>query len=314
MPIPKSMLGLAAGLVLAAGVASAQSAQPVRIATIDSADADFISYAMGGVLQKAGFNVEYIRVDYSAMVPALETGDLDVVPAIWDTTSWYNMSEAFKAGTILNFGSTGVEVIEGWWYPDYMTEICPGLPDWTALKNTDCVAALSTVETEPRGRFIDAPADWETEAQLRFDALGLEFEAVSSGSPVTMVTTLKSAVDKKQPIMGFAYVPHWYFEDVPGDWVQFPAYDDQCFADAAWGENPDSTHDCGYRPGYIWKLGSNGFNAANQDAARLVHLFTVSTADVSKATGAIEIDGRDVEDVAAEWIENNQALWAPWIR
>lgn len=42
-----------------------------------------------------------------------------------------------------------------WWYPAYMEERCPGLPDWTAL--LDCADAFSTAETAPGAAILERP-------------------------------------------------------------------------------------------------------------------------------------------------------------
>lgn len=297
-----------------ASFAEENKTDPIRISIISSTDGDFLAYVYGSVLEEFGYNVKYVRVDYTAQLAALETGDLDVTTSIWDSTGWDNLVAAVEGGKVANFGSTGVEVQESWWYPDYLTEFCPGLPDWEALKEPACVAALSTVETEPYGRFIDAPADWETDSQQRFEALGLELEAINSGSPVTMVAAMQSAVDKKEPVLGWGYVPHWFFQLTPGGFVKLPAHDDLCYEDASWGVNPDATLDCGFATGFVWKLGTKAFNDRAPNAARLLHIFNVSTADVSEATDLVDNKGEDIEAVAKAWVEENREAWSGWLR
>lgn len=114
-----------------AGSLSAQEnkADPIRISIISSTDGDFLAYAYGGVLEEFGYNVKYVRVDYTAQIATLETGDLDVTTSIRDSTGWENLVAAVQGGNVVNHGPTGVHIQEGWWYPDYLTEFCPGLPD-----------------------------------------------------------------------------------------------------------------------------------------------------------------------------------------
>ena len=52
------------------------------------------------------------------------------------------MDEATATGKVENLGETGMQAIEEWWYPAYMKEKCPGLPDWKALN--ECAEAFST--------------------------------------------------------------------------------------------------------------------------------------------------------------------------
>jgi glycine betaine/proline transport system substrate-binding protein len=48
---------------------------------------------------------------------------------------------------------------EEWWYPEYMVEKCPGLPNWEALKEEACAEAFSTAETAPKGPLSWRPGD-----------------------------------------------------------------------------------------------------------------------------------------------------------
>lgn len=308
------LIGAAAAalMVLAGAAQAADTNQPISIATIDSSDADFVAHVYGGILERHGFNVEYLRLDYTAIMPALETGDLDVAPAIWDTTSWKAVTEAMRDRTITNYGSNGVAVEEGWWYPAYLEEVCPGLPDYTALQAPDCVAALATAETSPKGRYVDAPADWETESGTRMEAFGLDYEVVSSGSVVTMIASVRAAVERQEPIFSFGYVPHWYFDGTPGSFVKMPADEGACWDDPAQGPNPDKAGDCGFPVGFLWKMAQNDFAAKSPEAARLLHMFELDTASVAAATGKIENEGLSLEDAATAWIDANAAVWSTW--
>ena len=67
------------------------------------------------------------------------------------------MDEATATGKVENLGETGMSAIEEWWYPEYMKEKCPGLPDWEALKK--CAEQFSTPETAPKGRYLGGPGD-----------------------------------------------------------------------------------------------------------------------------------------------------------
>lgn len=311
--IRATIFGASAALAMVAGAAdAADTNQPISIATIDSSDADFIAHVYGGLLQRFGFNVEYLRIDYTAMIPALETGDLDVSTSIWDTTTWSSVANAMADHTAVVYGSTGVAVKEGWWYPKYLEEFCPGLPDYTALQAPDCVAALTTAETAPRGRFIDAPADWETDSAKRMEALNLDYEVINSGSTVTMIASLRAAVDRREPIFGFGTLPHWYFAGTPGDFVQMPPNGAACYEDPAAGPNPDATFDCGFSVGFIWKMANNDFAGKSPEAARLLQLLQLDANDVAIATGKIENEGVPIEQVAGEWLDAYQATWSSW--
>ena len=104
---------------------------------------------MGEVLEQAGLNVEYVQADYLAQFAGLKTGDLHVAMEIWETTGRGAMDEATATGQVVNLGETGMQAIEEWWYPAYMKEACPGLPDWQALLEPACAEAFATPDTLP---------------------------------------------------------------------------------------------------------------------------------------------------------------------
>ena len=53
-----------------------------------------------------------------------------------------------ESGDIVVLGSLGLKPQEGWIYPPYMNEKCPGLPSYDALY--DCAQAFAAADTFPR--------------------------------------------------------------------------------------------------------------------------------------------------------------------
>ena len=61
-------------------------------------------------------------------------------------------------------------------YPNWVAEkgLCPGLPDWTALKNPDCAKNYVTPDSGGKGRMLEGPQTWHGDLiPQRVDALGL---------------------------------------------------------------------------------------------------------------------------------------------
>ena len=84
------------------------------------------------------------------MKGVLESGDLHAAMEMWETTGKEAMDASLATGKTVDLGETGMDAIEEWWYPLYMKEKCPGLPDWKALNA--CAEAFATPETAPKGR------------------------------------------------------------------------------------------------------------------------------------------------------------------
>lgn len=140
--------------------ASAESSDPIRIALNDWTGQHLSSRIMGAVLEKEGYTVDYVDADYLGQFAALESGELTVAMEIWATTGTEALGAAIATGNVVNLGETGMIAKEEWWFPAYMIEHCPGLPDWQALTDETCAAAFATPETGPKGYYLAGPADW----------------------------------------------------------------------------------------------------------------------------------------------------------
>ena len=138
-----------------------ESTDPIKLTLHDWTGQLITTEMMGEVLKKAGYNVEYVQADYLAQFAGLETGDLTVAMEIWATTGQEALDASVATGNVENLGETGMQAKEEWWYPLYMKEKCPGLPNWEALKDPKCAAAFATPETAPKGRYLGGPVTWE---------------------------------------------------------------------------------------------------------------------------------------------------------
>ncbi len=308
-------LGLAAmlsALVAGPALAEVESPDPIKITTHDWSGQIISATLMGEVLKKAGYNVEYVQADYLAQFAGLKTGDLDLAMEIWATTGQEALDEAVASGGVVNLGETGMKAREEWWYPAYMEEACPGLPDWTALK--DCAEAFSTPETAPKGRYLGGPVTWGGFDEERVEALGLDFEVVHAGTDAALFAELQSAYERKAPIVLWLYEPHWAPAKYEGKFVEFPAYEPACYTDPAWGLNPDLAYDCGKPLGPIWKAGWSGLEGKWPGAAKAIKAFTIDNATMGALVYQVDIEGKEIPAVVADWMAANEATWQAWIQ
>ena len=210
------ILGAAAvaAVVSTSAIADVESQDPIRLTLNDWTGQIVTTTIMGEVLKQGGYNVEYVQADYIAQFAGLGSGDLDVAMEIWETTGREAMDEAIATGNVVNLGETGMSAIEEWWYPEYMTEVCPGLPDWQALNA--CAEEFSTLETEPLGRYLGGPVTWGGFDDERVEALEMDFEVVHAGTDAALFAELESAYQRKAPIVLWVYEPHWGFGEVRG--------------------------------------------------------------------------------------------------
>jgi glycine betaine/proline transport system substrate-binding protein len=307
-------LGAAAlALAVAAPAVAQESADPIRLTLHDWTGQLITTELMGEVLKAAGYNVEYVQADYLAQFAGLETGDLHVAMEMWETTGREAMDAATATGKVVNLGPTGMQAKEEWWYPAYMAERCPGLPNWEALKEPACAEAFSTPETAPKGRYLGGPVTWGGFDEERVEALDLPFEVIHAGTDAALFAELESAIQREAPILLWVYAPHWAPAKYEGDWIEFPEYTAECYTDPAWGINPDMAYDCGKPFGEIWKVAWAGLADKWPGAAKAVEAFTIGNDDMGAMITKVDLEGGTVSAVVAEWMAANEATWKGWI-
>lgn len=301
---------LMTAVVVSNGVYAAESKDPIKLTIHDWTGQLITTQIMGEILQAKGYNVEYVEADYIAQFAGLEGGDLHVAMEMWETTGRDAMDASTATGKTENVGETGMQAIEEWWYPLYMKEKCPGLPDWKALN--DCAEAFSTPETAPKGRYLGGPVTWGGFDDERVEALGLDFEVVHAGTDGALFAELESAYQRKAPILLWVYTPHWAAAKYEGEWVEFPEYTAECYQDPSWGSNPDMAHDCGKPRGPIWKVAWAGMKDKWPGAYAALQDFTVSNDEMSAMIVNVDLDGQKIDDVVAAWVKENEAKWQAW--
>ena len=304
-------LGLVAAGSFAGPAAAQESDDPIKLTLHDWTGQLITTRLMGEVLKKAGYNVEYVQADYIAQFAGLKTGDLHVAMEIWETTGREAMDEATATGKVENLGETGMQAIEEWWYPAYMKERCPGLPNWEALN--DCAEEFSVPETAPKGRYLGGPVTWGGFDDERAEALDLDYEVVHAGTDAALFAELESAYQREAPILLWVYTPHWAPAKFDGEWVEFPPYEAACYDDPSWGSNPDMAYDCGKPFGEIWKVGWAGVKDKWPGAYEAIKAFTIDNDEMGAMITEVDLNGRSVEEVAADWIAGNEDRWSAWI-
>jgi ABC-type proline/glycine betaine transport system substrate-binding protein len=190
---------------------------------------------------------------------------------------------------------------------------CPGLPDWKALLEPDCVKALSVVETEPKARFLSGPLEWGGTDPERIAAMGLDFEVINAGSDGALSADLVAAIKRKQPIVAWSWEPYWIPALYPGEFVKWPEYEDACYDDPAWGMNPDKTHDCGRPNGQMWKAAWADGEKIWPKAYDVWRKFTLDAKTAGELVFQSDVDGMDTQAVAEKWIAENESTWKPWL-
>ena len=310
--ISVAALGAATGIALVLGTALAdvESAEPIKFTQGDWTTIQLNTEIMTRVLQKMGYNTEMVPTEYLAQLEAVKSGDVSVAMEIWFTTAAAQFAEAVASGKAADYGETGMLAKEEWWFPRYMVEQCPGLPDWKALN--DCAKLFATSETGEKGRYIMGPQSWGGYDEERVKALGLNWQVVYAGNDATLNAEVKSAYERKAPVMAWVYAPNWTTSVYDGQWIEFPKYEDACYTDPKWGGNPDLAYDCGKPSGPIKKLGWAGLEGKWPKAAAAIRKFSMDNETIGLLAKKVDVEGMSVPDVAEKWVADNEAIWKPW--
>ena len=301
------------GLLVAAPSSFAEdSKDPIKIVTNNWTSQLVLSNVVGQILEAQGNAVEYKSSDTQLQFTAIASGDMDFQVEVWEGS----MAESFGkslAGGAVDFGAHNAATREDWWYPSYMNEMCPGLPDWKALDA--CAAKLATAETGTKGRFVGPPADWGKHYSERIQALKMNFQEVPVGQAATLWAELQAAYDRKEPVVIFNWTPNFIEAKFEGQFVEFPTYEPGCFSDPKWGSNPDAIYDCGApAKGYLKKVGSKQLEEKWPKAAAILKKVNFSNPQIAAAAAMVDVDGMTPEDAAKKWIAENEATWKAWVR
>ena len=257
----------------------------------------------GSILERAGYKVEYVTAGYGPQFIALGEGDLHATLEIWTSNAPGQFNEAADAGKVVDIGGLGLDAREGVLYPVHMKEICPGLPSWEALNA--CADKFASVETLPKGRLLDYPADWGSPGKDRFEAMGMNFTAVPAGSEGALITELEASIAKKSPLVMTFWQPHWALAEYDTEWVALPPGTDECYSDPAWGVNKSATGDCDFSPTRIFKVTWSGFNDTWPMAGEILANYTLDAGSQQTMMAAVDGRGEDINKVIAAYIDIN---------
>ena len=307
--------GAWAAMTLGSAPTSAQvpeSSDPIRIIVNNWTSQLVLANISGQLLQKLGYSIDYKSSHTQMQYIALANGDLHFQVEVWEGTMAVPFETQVTRGRIIDAGSHDAITREDWWYPSYVEDVCPGLPDWEALKG--CASKLATPATAPRGRYLAGPTDWEKPDQERVKALGLEIEVVNASEADSLWNELADAFARKEPIILFNWTPNWVEAEYDGKFVDFPDHDPDCEMDPAWGVNPEQTHDCGNpKKGWLKKGVWSGFEEKWPCAFQLISNINFTNRQIAEAAAKVDVAGATTAEAAEQWVKENSAVWEPWI-
>ena len=303
----KTNLLLATAFAVSTTTTAFADDETIRIPINEWTGQHISAHILGSLLEKAGFGVEYVTAGAVPQFAAIAQGDLHLQPETWTNNVGDIYPKAVEAGDIVVVGSLGLQPQEGWIYPPYMEELCPGLPDYQALY--DCAQAFAAADTFPKGRLISYPADWGTRTKDVVAQIEIPFEPVAGGSEGAMIAEAKSAVATEAPLLMMFWQPHWLFAEEEFNWVAFDSAEGECVEES--GQSRGNA--CGFQQASIDKIAYKGVAEEFPAAYAIFEAMSVDNATQNALMLEIDQKGRALEEVVAEWIDGNEATWKPWL-
>ena len=283
---------------------------PIKIVINNWTSQAILSKIAGRLFEKQGYLVEYVLQDTYEQWGALHRGEVHVQVEVWEGTNAKLFSRMVQAGGVVGAGTHDAKTREDWWYPSYVEPLCPGLPNWKALKR--CYALFATKETYPYGQYLSGP--WEKPDRARIRALEMDFKVVEVENGEALNKKLFEAINNQLPIVLFNWSPNWIEAKFDGKFVEFPTYEPECESDPTWGVNPELLYDCGNpKTGWLKKVVWSGMPDKWPCAFTTFKKMNFSNKGISELVFMVDVEKKTVVQAVAIWLKKNELLWQSWI-
>ncbi len=312
MYILKRTVGaIVAGIMLAfsAGTISAEdSSAPIVIPTHNWSSQVVMAYVIGGIFESMGNYVEYVSADTQAVYESIRQGDVTISHEVWQSTFGKSFYAAMAKGGIIDAGNHDTVSLEEVGVPQWVIDkdLCPGLPNWEALKN--CKDVFATADSGGKGRILDGPQSWHgVEYTDRVEALlGDDWVVKFAGSADALWAELAAAKKEGRGTIVFNWTPN--FTDKEGyAFIEWPAYYLGCRKQ----DGGDSK--CGSPIGWLKKAANWKFPKTHPAAYTAFSRMSFTAGHIGGMAALVDIDKMTHADAAEAWLAANEAVWKPMI-
>ena len=267
-----------------------------------------MAYVIGGIFESMGYRVQYQPADSQKVYKDIGKGKVSISHEVWQSAFGRNFESEVSRGNVIDAGEHAAFTHEEMGFPNYVIEknLCPGLPDWTALKNPDC--ARNFKRSGGKGVWLEGPHSWHGDLMSqRLAALGLSnlWKVEFAGNADALWAELARAKREGRGTIIFNWTPN--FTDMEGfTMIEFPPYYSGCRpADGGSGK-------CGSPTGYLKKAAGRKFANNYPDAFRAFQKISFTTKDIGTMAGYVDVHKMRHEDAARQWLSENRHKWEYW--
>lgn len=243
---------------------------------------------------------------------AIIGGEIDFACEGWPSynpTKGEYIKEFGGDGQVDKLGDMGIVGASGWYVPRYVIEgdsargIKAVAPDLKSYKDLNKYKEIfATPETAPKGRVIECPvAAWECESDGRVEGLGLDYEAVVLGSDTAQWAELEGAYSRGEPILIYAWEPHWVHAKYDLVSIELPEYSDDAWPATTWPQD------------ITYNYGTPELKEKHPDAYQLIVNQNLSNTQQAGMILDVDVNGMDLEAAVRKWMAANEDVWRAWI-
>ena len=237
----------------------------------------------------------------------IRSGDLDYGCELWpsySTTKEKFVKEYGGDGSILKVSDDGIVGVSSYYVPRYLVEgdgaPAPELKTWEDMNKYSDL--FKTLETGDKGRLLGCPtAAWQCEDPKRLELLGLNYEAVELGSEAAHWAEMQAAYKRKEAFIAYAWEPHWIHAALDLVKVELPEHSDDKWPATGWALD------------VTYNYANPEFAEKNPEVIELMTNFELTNDMQAPLILAIDVDGKDMSDVASEWLAANEDVWKAWL-
>jgi glycine betaine/proline transport system substrate-binding protein len=285
----------------------ADSRVPIVIPIHNWSSQIVMAYVIGGIFESLGDNVEYVPADSQVVYESIRNGDVTISHEVWEYSFGGSFYNAIAKGGVIDAGTHAAVTREEVGVPQWVIDknLCPGLPNWEALKN--CKDVFTTPDSGGKGRILDGPQTWHgSEYPDRVQALlGDDWVVQFAGSAHALWEELASAKKEGRGTIIFNWTPN--FTDAEGfAFIEWPPHYPRCRKQAG-GDNK-----CGSPKGWLKKAANNKFPKTHPAAYRAFSQMSFNTTDIGQMAALVDIDRMSHEDAAKKWLADHKDVWKPF--
>ncbi|AQQ09278.1 Glycine betaine/carnitine transport binding protein GbuC precursor [Sedimentisphaera cyanobacteriorum] len=255
-----------------------QGTKEIKLSYGNWAEGVAFAHLMEVMLTDMGYDVQMTLADLGPLFASVAEGNQDIMVESWMPAThghyWEQYSKDFdELVTWFDTAKIGLVV------PDYV--------------KIDSVADLNQIKDGLDGQItgIDAGAGIMKKTKQAIEDYSLDLELLTSSGPA-MTASLKSAIDKKEPIVVTGWAPHW----------KFSRYDLKFL------EDPKGVYGSTER---VVAICRKGFKSDFPEVAEFFSKIKFNTAQIGSLMDVMA-NADDKEKAAKDWMKDNPALIATW--